>query len=114
MLFKGVNRHEHDVNLGHHVSRDVMIRDIELMKRHNVNAVRTSHYPNDPAWYDLADRYGLYLIDEANIECHRLRDGSEEPADEQPRLDFGLRGPDAAHDRARQEPPVDRDLVDGK
>ena len=70
ILFKGVNRHEHDPDTGHYVSRELMIRDIELMKRHNINAVRTSHYPNAPAWYDLADRYGLYLIDEANIECH--------------------------------------------
>ncbi|HTL43473.1 MAG TPA: glycoside hydrolase family 2 TIM barrel-domain containing protein [Vicinamibacterales bacterium] len=70
ILFKGVNRHEHDPDTGHYVSRELMIRDIELMKRHNINAVRTSHYPDAPAWYDLADRYGLYLIDEANIECH--------------------------------------------
>jgi beta-galactosidase/beta-glucuronidase len=70
ILFKGVNRHEHDPVTGHYVSRDSMIRDIELMKQHNVNAVRTSHYPNAPEWYDLAERYGLYLIDEANIECH--------------------------------------------
>jgi len=70
ILFKGVNRHEHDVTLGHTLDRTLMVRDIELMKQHNVNAVRTSHYPNDPLWYELADRYGLYLIDEANIECH--------------------------------------------
>jgi beta-galactosidase len=70
VLFRGVNRHEHDPDTGHYVSREVMVRDIELMKQHNVNAVRTSHYPNAPVWYDLADRYGLYLIDEANIECH--------------------------------------------
>ena len=49
-----------------------MLRDIRLMKRHNINAVRTSHYPNEPAWYDLCDRYGLYLIDEANIESHGM------------------------------------------
>ena len=70
ILFRGVNRHEHDPDTGHYVSRELMIRDIMLMKQHNINAVRTSHYPNAPAWYDLADRYGLYLIDEANIECH--------------------------------------------
>ena len=70
VLLKGVNRHEHDVALGHTLDRAVMVRDIELMKQHNVNAVRTTHYPNDPLWYELADRYGLYLIDEANIECH--------------------------------------------
>ena len=47
-----------------------MIRDIELMKQHNINAVRTSHYPNDPYWLDLCDKYGLYVIDETDIECH--------------------------------------------
>lgn len=70
VLFKGVNRHEHSPDTGHYVPRDLMIKDIEVMKQHNVNAVRTSHYPNDPEWYALADEYGLYLIDEANIECH--------------------------------------------
>jgi beta-galactosidase len=70
ILFKGVNRHENTPETGHYVDRASMIRDIELMKQHNVNAVRTSHYPDAPEWYDLADRYGLYLIDEANIECH--------------------------------------------
>jgi beta-galactosidase len=70
ILIKGVNRHEHDVDLGRSLDRALMVKDIELMKRHNVNAVRTSHYPNDPLWYDLADQYGLYLYDEADIECH--------------------------------------------
>lgn len=70
ILFKGVNRHEHDPETGQYVTRESMIRDIELMKQHNVNAVRTSHYPNVPEWYDLADEYGLYVIDEANIESH--------------------------------------------
>ncbi len=69
-LFKGVNRHEHSPDTGHYVDRALMIRDIELMKQHNVNAVRTSHYPNDPEWYELCDLYGLYVIDEANIESH--------------------------------------------
>jgi len=67
---KGVNRHEFDPNTGHYVSADSMVRDIILMKQHNINAVRTSHYPNTPQWYDLCDRYGLYVLDEANIESH--------------------------------------------
>lgn len=67
---KGVNRHEMDPDTGYTVSRDAMIRDIELMKQHNVNTVRTSHYPNTPEWYELTDLYGLYVIDEANIESH--------------------------------------------
>ncbi|HYT76351.1 MAG TPA: glycoside hydrolase family 2 TIM barrel-domain containing protein [Vicinamibacterales bacterium] len=70
ILIKGVNRHEHDPQWGHYVPRETMVRDIELMKQHNINAVRTSHYPNTPEWYELAERYGLYLMDEANIECH--------------------------------------------
>jgi beta-galactosidase len=72
ILVKGVNRHEHDPLTGHYVSLDSMIRDIEIMKRHNINTVRTSHYPDDPKWYDLCDRYGIYLIDEANIESHGM------------------------------------------
>jgi beta-galactosidase len=70
ILLKGVNRHEHSPDTGHYVSRELMLRDINTMKRFNVNAVRTSHYPNAPEWYELCDRYGLYVIDEGNIECH--------------------------------------------
>jgi beta-galactosidase len=70
VLLKGVNRHETDPDTGHTISRDAMIRDIRLMKQFNINAVRTSHYPNAPEWYALCDRYGLYLIDEANLETH--------------------------------------------
>jgi beta-galactosidase len=70
VMIKGVNRHEHDDRTGKVISRESMIRDIEIMKQHNINAVRTSHYPNDSLWYDLCDQYGLYLVDEANIESH--------------------------------------------
>ncbi|MCA9256632.1 MAG: hypothetical protein KDA33_13380, partial [Phycisphaerales bacterium] len=70
VLFKGVNRHEHDPDHGHAITRESMVEDIRLMKRNNINAVRTSHYPNQPIWYDLCDEYGVYLIDEANIESH--------------------------------------------
>jgi beta-galactosidase len=72
--FRGVNRHEHDPVDGHAVTVDSMIEDILLMKRFNINAVRTCHYPDDPRWYDLCDRYGLYLVDEANIESHGVWD----------------------------------------
>jgi len=72
ILIKGVNRHEHDPDTGHTISEESMIRDIRLMKQFNINAVRTSHYANDPKWYALCDRYGLYLIDEANIESHGM------------------------------------------
>lgn len=69
---KGVNRHELDPKDGHVVSRKSMLRDIELMKQHNINTVRTAHYPNDPFWYELCDRFGLYVIDEANVESHGM------------------------------------------
>lgn len=72
VTFKGVNRHEFDPNTGRVISRESMIRDIKLMKQYNINAVRTSHYPNVTDWYDLCDEYGLYVIDEANIESHEL------------------------------------------
>lgn len=68
--FKGVNRHETDPEDGRKVSRESMVADIELMKRFNVNAVRTCHYPDHRLWYDLCDRYGLYVIAEANVEGH--------------------------------------------
>ncbi|MFZ2055390.1 MAG: glycoside hydrolase family 2 TIM barrel-domain containing protein [Candidatus Aminicenantales bacterium] len=72
ILIKGVNRHEHDPVTGHYVTRDSMAEDILLMKRNNINAVRTCHYPDDPQWYELCDGYGIYLIDEANIESHGM------------------------------------------
>jgi beta-galactosidase len=73
---KGVNRHEHDPVTAHVISEESMRRDIALMKQSNINAVRTCHYPNDPRWYELCDEYGLYVIDEANIESHGLGYGT--------------------------------------
>ena len=70
VMIKGVNRHEHDDEAGKTVSRDAMIADIKLLKQFNFNAVRTAHYPNDPAWYELCDEYGIYVVDEANVEAH--------------------------------------------
>lgn len=72
ILVKGVNRHEMNPHRGYVVSEEEMIRDIEIMKRLNINTVRTSHYPNDSRWYELCDRCGLYVIDEANIESHGM------------------------------------------
>ncbi len=74
IYFRGVNRHEHDPVRGHAITVESMIEDILLMKRFNINAVRTCHYPDDPRWYDLCDEYGLYLIDEANVESHGVWD----------------------------------------
>lgn len=71
--FRGVNRHEHDPILGHTMTEARMVEDIRLMKQANINAVRAAHYPNHPRWYELCDQYGLYVIDEANIETHGLR-----------------------------------------
>lgn len=70
VMIRGVNRHEHDPETGRVVSRESMEEDIRLMKALNVNAVRTAHYPNDPYFYELTDRYGLYVMDEANVESH--------------------------------------------
>lgn len=72
ILIKGVNLHIHDMHKGHVPSLAVMREDIKLMKQNNINAVRTAHYPQDPRWYQLADQYGLYLVDEANIETHGM------------------------------------------
>lgn len=70
---RGVNRHELDPDRGHAVTRARMEQDIRLMKQANINAVRTCHYPDDPFWYELCDRYGLYVIDEADLETHGVR-----------------------------------------
>ncbi len=72
VLFKGVNRHEHNQYTGRTITIESMIKDIELMKQFNINAVRASHYPNCNQWYSLCDEYGLYIVDEANIESHGM------------------------------------------
>ena len=72
ILIKGVNRHEHNMLTGHVISKESMLDDILIMKNNNINAVRTSHYPNDPYWYELCDKYGIYVYDEANIESHGM------------------------------------------
>lgn len=76
-LFRGVNRHEWDPDLGQVMTRERMVQDIRLMKQNNINAVRTCHYPNVPEWYALCDEYGLYVIDEANIESHGMGFGEQ-------------------------------------
>lgn len=72
LIVRGVNRHEHDDVNGHVPLKEVMLTDIRLMKELNINAVRCSHYPNDPLWYKLCDQYGIYVVDEANIETHGM------------------------------------------
>ena len=70
IVFRGVNRHEFAADKGRAITKEDMLYDIKFMKMHNINAVRTSHYPNQSLWYDLCDEYGIYLIDEANLESH--------------------------------------------
>ena len=82
VLIKGVNRHEVDPLKGFVMTRERMIQDIKLMKQFNINAVRTCHYPDTPEWYDLCDEYGLYVIDEANIESHGMGYGEKTLAKE--------------------------------
>ena len=72
VLFKGANRHEMDPDGGYVVSRERMIQDIQIMKKFNINAVRTCHYPDDAFWYELCDKYGIYMVAEANIESHGM------------------------------------------
>ena len=72
VLIKGTDRHEMSSTGGYVVSEEEMIRDIQIFKELNINAVRTSHYPNDPRWYDLCDKYGIYVIDEGDIESHGI------------------------------------------
>ena len=78
LLINGVNIHEHNPATGHVVNTELMIKDIDLMKQHNINAVRTSHYPQPTEWYDLCDIHGILLVDEANIECHGCGTGWHE------------------------------------
>ena len=78
LIIKGVNRHEFDPDSGQVMTRELMIQDIKLMKQNNINAVRTCHYPNVTEWYDLADKYGLYILDEANVESHGYGSGEKQ------------------------------------
>ena len=80
VLLKGANRHEMDPDAGYNVSEQRMIQDIMMMKRLNINAVRTCHYPDDPRWYDLCDKYGLYVVAEANQESHGFQYGDDAAA----------------------------------
>ena len=80
VLLKGADRHEIDPDEGYNLSEQRMIQDIMMMKRMNINAVRTSHYPDDPRWYDLCDKYGLYVVAEANQESHGFQYGDDAAA----------------------------------
>lgn len=102
IMVHGTDVHEHDAVKGHVVDRDLMMKDIATMKQHNINAVRMSHYPQSPLWYDLCDEYGLYVVDEANVEIHGYGVGWREP------------GPDQEHPCSRPEwnaPILDRQYL---
>ncbi|MEO1497373.1 MAG: glycoside hydrolase family 2 TIM barrel-domain containing protein [Planctomycetota bacterium] len=106
VTLSGVNRHEHDPITGHYVSRESMVRDILLMKQHNINAVRTSHYPCTPLWYDLCDEYGLYVVDEANIESHGMGYGPESLAKDPAWGDAHMERFQAVVERDKNHPSV--------
>ena len=92
VMIRGVNRHDHHETRGKALTREDMLEDVLLMKRFNINAVRTAHYPNDPYFYDLCDEYGLYVVDEANIESHAfLAQLGHDPRYAKAFLDRGLR-----------------------
>lgn len=105
ILVKGVNRHEHSQR-GRTVSHELMEEDIRLMKRHNINTVRNSHYPADPYWYALCDRYGLYVIDEANIESHGMGYGEASLARDTTWLPAHLDRTRRMYERSKNHPSV--------
>lgn len=111
LLIRGANRREHHPQNGQVMDEETMVQDIVLMKQNNFNAVRCSHYPNHPLWYTLCDRYGLYVVDEANIETHgmvpmnRLSDDPTATGDEPAR---------DAHGAARPQPSEHYYLVTGQ
>jgi len=90
ITIRGVNRHEHDPETFHVVTRESMEQDIRLMKLNNINAIRTSHYPNDPYLYELADRYGLYVMDEANVESHAYMEATKNKGELNAELQVGF------------------------
>lgn len=105
VLIKGVNRHEHSQQ-GRTVSRELMIKDIELMKRFNINTVRNSHYPTHPLWYELCNQYGLYVIDEANIESHGMGYGPASLAKDSTWLAAHLDRTERMYERSKNHPSI--------
>ena len=106
ILIKGVNRHEFDPDRGQAITVEGMEKDILVMKQHNINTDRTCHYPNQPAWYDLCDRHGLYLIDEANIESHGMGYGKKSLAKDPTWLDAHLNRTVRMVERDKNHPSV--------
>ena len=105
VLVKGVNRHEHS-QLGRTVSKELMEEDIRLMKQYNINTVRNSHYPAHPYWYQLCDRYGLYMIDEANIESHGMGYGPASLAKDSTWLTAHMDRTHRMYERSKNHPAI--------
>ena len=105
ILVKGANRHEHS-ELGRTVSKELMEQDIRLMKQNNINLVRCSHYPNDSYWYQLCDKYGLYVIDEANIESHGMGYGKESLAKDSTWLTAHMDRTRRMYERSKNHPSI--------
>lgn len=105
ILVKGANRHEHSQK-GRTVSKELMLKDIELMKQNNINTVRNSHYPTDQYWYELCDQYGLYVIDEANIESHGMGYGAKTLAKDTTWLPAHMDRTERMYHRAKNYPSI--------
>ncbi len=103
---KGVNLHEHHDMKGHVIDEETMMKDIELMKTHNLNAVRTSHYPQPERWYELCNKYGLYIIDEANIESHGMGYGEESLAKDSAWMAAHLYRTKNMYERDKNQPSI--------
>ena len=106
IYLKGVNLHEHHDVTGHVVDEATMLKDIEVMQSHNINAVRTSHYPQPERWYELCNRYGLYVIDEANIESHGMGYGEESLAKDSAWMSSHLFRTENMFERDKNQPSV--------
>lgn len=102
---QGVNRHEFS-SRGRTVSKELMLKDIQLMKQNNINTVRCAHYPNHPYWYQLCDRYGLYVIDEANIESHGMGYGPATLAKDTSWLKAHMDRTQRMYERTKNHPSV--------
>ena len=111
VMIRGMNRHEHDPVRGKAITVENMLADVKLMKQFNVNAVRASHYPNAEAWYDLCDEYGLYVIDEANLEA--CTPGAR-PCCRDLEVRRAVRRARPSHGQVRQEPSLRDRLVAGQ
>ncbi len=106
VYLKGANIHEHNEKTGHYQDKETMLLDIKLMKLHNLNAIRTSHYPEPEIWYELCNKYGLYLIDEANIESHGMGYGKESLAKDSTWMDAHLYRTKNMWERDKNQPSV--------